>query len=101
MVKPGYARQPANSAADEPSQSILQSANVRQISIFKCHNKIACVGSNSSVTRAAAAEEECKEGFGGVAYWAKVFGEQNRGCPSWALGLTPRHEFVLHARIFM
>ena len=77
MVKPGYARQPANSAADAPSQSILHSANVRQISIFKCHNKIACVGSNSSVTRATAAEEECKEGFGGVAYWAKVFGEQS------------------------
>ena len=62
-VKAGYARQPANTAAKVPSKSGRQ----QQVSIFKCQDPIACVGSNASLTRPAAPEEECKEGFGGVA----------------------------------
>ena len=73
-VKRGYARQPANSGADELSDSGQQSDSklARQISIFKCQDTGACVGSNASLTRAATPEEECKEGFGGVARWAWV-----------------------------
>ena len=82
-VKRGYARQPANSGADELSDSGQQSDSklARQISIFKCQDTGACVGSNASLTRAAAPEEECKEGFGGVARWAWVIlGGKCRRC---------------------
>ena len=67
-VKRGYARQPASSTSDELPDSRQQSDSelTRQISIFKCQEDHACVGSNASVSRAAAPGEECKEGFGGV-----------------------------------
>ena len=73
-VKRGYARQPASSTADELLDPGEQSDSklARQISIFKCQDTGACVGSNTSVSRAAAPGEECKEGFGGVARWAWV-----------------------------
>ena len=81
-VKRGYARQPASSA-DELLDSGQKSDSkfTRQISIFKCQEDHACVGSNGSLTRAAAPKEECKEGFGGVACWAWVIlGGKRRRC---------------------
>ena len=75
VVRRGYARQPANSGAGELSDSKL----APQISIFKCQDTGACVGSNASLTRAAAPEEECKEGFGGVARWVCVTLGGNHG----------------------
>ena len=83
VVRRGYARQPANSGTDELSDSGQQSDSklARQISIFKCQDTGACVGSNTSLTRAAAPDEECKEGFGGVARWAWVIlGGKCRRC---------------------
>ena len=82
-VKRGYARQPASSTADELLDSGKQSDSklARQISIFKCQDTGACVGSNASLTRAAAPEQECKEGVGGVPRWARVIlGGKCRRC---------------------
>ena len=71
-VRAGYARQPANTAAKVLSKSGRQPAHAQQVSIFKCQDPIACVGSNASLARPAAPEEACKEGFGGVACWAEM-----------------------------